>query len=95
MLTSTGIIREKIFSDLGKEVVLNVNNNLFGSIRFPSFFYSETFGSCYSLLFEIFSSVSCFSILSWIIPLQILGVLCSVTVTFRLKNFVIFKRFSD
>ena len=43
----------------------------------------------------IFSSVSCLSILSWIIPLQLLRVLCSVTVTFKLKNFVIFRRFSD
>ena len=35
------------------------------------------------------------SILSRIIPLQLLRVLCSVTVTFKLKNFVIFRWFSD
>lgn len=43
----------------------------------------------------MFSSVSCLSILSRIIPLQLLRVLCSVTVTFKLKKIVIFKRFSD
>ena len=43
----------------------------------------------------IFSSVSCLSNLSRIIPLQLLRVLCSVTVTYKLKNFVIFKRFSE
>ena len=43
----------------------------------------------------MFSSVSFLSILSRIIPLQLLRVLCSVTVTFKLKNFVIFRRFSD
>ena len=79
-------------------MVLNVNNNVFVSIRFPSFFILKRLQAvtpCCLRYSVIFSSVSCFSILSRIIPLQLLSVLCSVTVTFRLKNFVIFKRFSD
>ena len=47
-----------MFSDFGKEVLLNVSKSVFVSIRFPSsffffffIFYFETFASCYSLMF--------------------------------------------
>ena len=75
-----------------------VNKSVFVSIRFPSFSIVKRLQAVtpYCLRYSvIFSSVSCFSILLRIIPLQLLSVLCSVTVTFRLKNFVNFKRFSD
>ena len=78
-------------------MVLNVNNNVFVCIRFSSFFILkrlQVVTPCYFAYAVIFSSVSCLSILTRIIPLQLLRVLCSVTVTFKLKNFVIFKRFS-
>ena len=77
---------------------LNVNNNVFVSIRFPSFLIVKRLQAvtpCCLRYSDMFSSVSCLSILSRIIPLQLLRVLCSVTVTFKLKNFVIFRRFSD
>ena len=75
---------------------LNVNNNVFVSIRFPSFLIVKRLQAVTLLRYSVmFSSVSFLSILSRIIPLQLLRVLCSVTVTFKLKNFVIFRRFSD
>ena len=88
---------KKFFSDLGKEVVLNVISNVFVSIRFPSFLIVKRLQAVTRCLrYSVrFSSVSCLSILSRIITLQLLRVLCSVTVTFKLKNFVIFRRFSD
>ena len=78
--------------------MLNVNSNVFVSIRFPSFLivkHLQAVTSCCLRYSVMFSSVSCLSILSRIIPLQLLRVLCSMTVTFKLKNFVIFRRFSD
>ena len=79
-------------------MVLNVSKSVFVSIRFSSFLILKCLQAVtpcclrYSLMF---SSVSFLSILSRIISLQLLRVLCSVTVTFKLKNFVIFRRFSD
>ena len=77
---------------------MNADKSVFVSIRFPSFLIVNRLQAvtpCILRYMLIFSSVPCFSILSRIIPLQLLSVLCSVTVTFTLKNFVIFKRFSD
>ena len=79
-------------------MVLNVNSNVFVSIRFPSFLIVKRLQAVtpYCLRYSVmFSSVSCLRILSRIIPLQLLRGLCSVTVTFKLKNFVIIRRFSD
>ena len=88
----------KIFSDFGKVVVLNVSKSVFVSIKFPSFLILNRLQAvtpCCLRYSVMFSSVSFLSILSRIIPLQLLRVLCSVTVTFILKNFVIFRSFSD
>ena len=78
--------------------MLKVNSNVYVYIRFPSFLIVKRLQAvtpCCLRYSVMFSSVSCLSILSRIIPLQLLRVLCSVTVTFKLKNFVIFRRFSD
>ena len=78
-------------------MVLKVSKGVFVSIKFPSFLILKRLQAvtpCVLRYSVIFSSVSCFSILSPIIPLQVLRVLCSVTVTLILKNFVIFKIFS-
>ena len=78
-------------------MVLKVSKSVFVSIKFPSFLivnHLQAVTPCVLRYSVIFSSVSCFSILSRIIPLQLLSVLCSVTVTLILKIFVIFKRLS-
>ena len=78
-------------------MVLKVSKSVFVSIKFPSFLIVNRLQAvtpCVLRYSVIFYSVSCFSILSLIIPLQLLSVLCSVTVTLILKNFVIFKRLS-
>ena len=78
--------------------MLNVSKSVFVSIRFPSFLILKRLQAvtpCCWRYSVMFSSVSFLSILSRIIPLQLLRVLCSVTVTFKLKDFVIFRRFSD
>ena len=78
-------------------MVLKVSKSVFVSIRFPSFLIVKRLQAvtpCVLRYSVTLSSVSCFSILSRIIPLQLLSVLCSVTVTLILKNFVIFKRLS-
>ena len=78
-------------------MVLKVSKSVFVSIRFPSFLIVKRLQAvtpCVLRYSVIFSSVSCLSILSRIILLQLLRVLCSVTVTLILKNFVIFKRLS-
>ena len=78
--------------------MLKVNSYVFVYIRFPSFLIVKRLQAvtpCFFRYSVMFSSVSYLSILSRIIPLQLLRVLCSVTVTFKLKNFVIFRKFSD
>ena len=78
-------------------MVLKVSKSVFVSIKFPSFLILKRLQAvtpCVLRYSVIFSSVSCFSILSRIITLQLLSVLCSVTETLMLKNFVIFKRLS-
>ena len=78
--------------------MLNVSKSVFVSIRFPSFLILKCLQAvtpCCLSYSVMFSSVTFLSILSRIIPLQLLRVLCSVIVTFKLKNYVIFRRFSD
>ena len=75
-------------------MVLKVSKSVFVSMKFPSFLILKRLQAvtpCVLRYSVIFSSVSCFSILSRIIPLQQFRVLCSVTETLMLKNFVIFR----
>ena len=78
MQTSTGIIRQKSFRDFGKEVVLNVSNNVFSFYQVSIFFFYFFFffilkrlqavtSYCYRYS-VIFSLVSFLSILSRIMP---------------------------
>ena len=70
-------------------MVLKVSKSVFVSIKFPSFLIVNRLQAvtpCVLRYSVIFSSVSCFSILSLTIPLQLLSVLCSVTVTLILKK---------
>ena len=63
-------------------MVLKVSKSVFVSIKFPSFLILKRLQAvtpCVLRYSVIFSSVSCFSILSRIIPLQLFRVLCSVT----------------
>ena len=74
--------------------MLKVSKSVFVSIKFPSFLIVKRLQAvtpCVLRYSVIFSSVSCFSILSRIIPLQLLSVLCSVTMTLILIFFCNFQ----